>query len=395
MGIFSVAIPLAEGEDIRSEQDVIDKLYEYKYNNHPLIYYNLAQEAVNNAKTTNVCKLLIVQLEKIKTTHKISYSDPVEKIVGLLKFDTINSDEPVGNVVFQPFSPKFRKVSVLRDYINACRYTNDNEDAKKHLDTLLTTIHPTALPFLVKILNDNEEFKCDQKLLIDSIYHIENAFIERQKTIDILWGIAAVLTVSIFYWIRKAFFPESFGYFIRQTFRYDEIENIRENMLKFWSISTLGFTCAHQGRTEPKHLEKFKDKTAFHKKLFQSQKEGFFNHYGQLRKHLIDHPETKTLEFVGTQQQIDRWLFFANAEKHGIHSMNLNNKLEAFDKIRGTTMMKPQKTLIKLDGDRKKLPIDDSNDLDKEEYNDLLGYYNSSHCDLYYEARIILDFQHQ
>src|SRR5262245_29900615 len=116
MGTFSVAIPLAEGEDIHTEQEVVDKLYEKR---NSLTYYNLAQKAVDPIKTTDVRRLLVVQLEKIEVTHGANWSSscPVDKIVGLLKFNTINSDELVENVKFQSFSPKFRKVSVLRDYV--------------------------------------------------------------------------------------------------------------------------------------------------------------------------------------------------------------------------------------------------------------------------------------
>lgn len=65
--------------------------------------------------------------------------------------------------------------------------------------------------------------------------------------------------------------------------------------------------------------------------------------------------------------------------------MDLNNKIEAFQKIRGTMMMKPQYILDEYIYDSEEKPtythsevfINDSNDLDKEEYKHFLDYHHT------------------
>ncbi len=373
MSTFSVAIPLEAEETIHSEQEVVEKLYKQRAS---LIYHTGAQEAVDSIKK-DANRLLVVQLERVETTNH-TYHPPrrEEKIVELTRFQAINSNELVGNVKFQSFSPKFRKVSLLRAYIDS-NYTNDDEHAERYLNTLLTTIHPLELPALVKILDDDGRFKNNKSILQRAVNTIEDAFIERQKLTDLLWTIGAILTLSIAYWIRRAFFPESFGYFIKRTFSYEEVEKIRENKKNFWDAAH-GMTArgwkfldsTYEKRTKPQYLAKLQDETAFHEKLFTSKKNGLFNPYGQLRKRLINHPETRMLEFIGTEQQLGRWLFFESAKT------NDEKNRKRFEENTVTTM-RPKTIIIDEENNTKKEIENTNPDFQSDEYEDFLWYHHT------------------
>jgi hypothetical protein len=195
---------------------------------------------------------------------------------------------------------------LLKNYIHAPTPTN--------LDQLVETMHPAELPVWIQTLLDNQIFTDQQ--LSESITTIENEFIARQWITDVLWTIAAVCSLSMAYWVRKFFFPESFGYFIKQSFSAEEVETMRKNMHTFWSGSIRQVKVDNYNhRTKDEYLNQIENSTAFHQKLFPTEKKGLFNQYGELRKRLVENPKTKAIEVTGTQQQIDS------------HIINLSNKL--------------------------------------------------------------------
>lgn len=253
---------------LSSEEEVIATIKQIPHSDLPIpkILYSSEEEAKKRPYDKTTEKLLIVQVEKIEIST--SYD---QKIGALYQFGFC--DDEATPITYQPFSPKYRKLGLLKACVNGLNLTN--------VSAFLNVITPKELHGLAETLLESDN-SIDRKKL--------------RNALD---------------WII-AHFSDQNNVFQKHTFTEEEFENVRNGMLKFKYSSDIRPNF-DPNNPDDEHYDNYYARSTpetFKADYLSStrQNEIFFNKYGELKKQVHYNNESHTYEVTGTLQQITRWI---------------------------------------------------------------------------------------
>jgi hypothetical protein len=369
---ISIAIP--KSEKITSEKEAIAQIQRVKhwfeYNAHFRFHQNESsaiKQPLQNQYDPEKDQILIVQVEEVFTPdpHLDLNLSQATCIGALYQFGIV--EEGVVKQ-YQPFSPQYRKLGLLKAYV-------DNQTSQ-NLEALLQEVKAKELHALVKMLKDDMVDKRDPQQLWHSLNAVEIAFVKQYEQTNRYWLIASILTAGFAYLVRTLFFSDSFYGFEKHTFNKNELEEVREGMEQFWDHREKqeiqeGFVpLSLYARDRVKNLDNFE--RSFTRETLK------FNAQGELKTRLQHQEGTNAYEVIGSTEQIQRWLLFQQYGKQlkvertvlqqYIFTFPFNETIKSKS---STTANKPLKVLTAKDSDR-------LSEEDNKRYQDTNSFFTKS-----------------